>query len=278
MNYLTAKSIIQLQIQRRFYMGTLEFDGKKYRAASKHQKEWGNELISELSFKGNETILDLGCGDGILTEQLSLAVPKGKVLGIDASLNMIQTARTINRNNLTFAHVDINEMNFENEFDLIFSNAALHWVKDHNQLLKNTYKALKTNGKILWDFGSSGNCRHFIQVIQGKIAETTYAEYFKNFDWPWYMPSKSQYSKTAAKVGFSSCTIEEINRDRYFSNASEMIQWIEQPSIVPFIKYIPQELREPFRQEVIKEMLNRTRQSNGTYFETFRRIKVYAEK
>ncbi len=259
-------------------MGTLEFDGKKYRAASKHQKEWGNELISELSFKGNETILDLGCGDGILTEQLSLAVPKGKVLGIDASLNMIQTARTINRNNLTFAHVDINEMNFENEFDLIFSNAALHWVKDHNQLLKNTYKALKTNGKILWDFGSSGNCRHFIQVIQGKIAETTYAEYFKNFDWPWYMPSKSQYSKTAAKVGFSSCTIEEINRDRYFSNASEMIQWIEQPSIVPFIKYIPQELREPFRQEVIKEMLNRTRQSNGTYFETFRRIKVYAEK
>ena len=143
-------------------MGTLEFDGKKYRAASKHQKEWGNELISELSFKGNETILDLGCGDGILTEQLSLAVPKGKVLGIDASLNMIQTARTINRNNLTFAHVDINEMNFENEFDLIFSNAALHWVKDHNQLLKNTYKALKTNGKILWDFGSSGNCRHFI--------------------------------------------------------------------------------------------------------------------
>lgn len=58
-------------------MGTLEFDGKKYRAASKHQKEWGNELISELSFKGNETILDLGCGDGILTGQLSLAVPKG---------------------------------------------------------------------------------------------------------------------------------------------------------------------------------------------------------
>ena len=80
------------------------------------------------------------------------------------------------------------------------------------------------------------------------------------------MPSKSQYAELIAAVGFSSCTIEEINRDRYFSNAAEMIQWIDQPSIVPFIQYIP------------REILNKTRQSNGTYFETFRRVKVYAEK
>ncbi len=125
-------------------MDTFEFDGKKYKTASKHQKEWGNDLISEFSFKGNEAILDLGCGDGILTEQLALSVPRGKVLGIDASLHMIETARMIHRNNLTFAHMDINKMNFEKEFDLIFSNAALHWVKDHRQLLKNAHKALKT--------------------------------------------------------------------------------------------------------------------------------------
>lgn len=52
-------------------MDKFEFDGKKYKLASKHQKEWGHDLISELSFKGNETVLDLGCGDGILTEQLA---------------------------------------------------------------------------------------------------------------------------------------------------------------------------------------------------------------
>lgn len=137
-------------------MNTFEFDGKKYKVASKHQKEWGHDLISELSFKGNETVLDLGCGDGVLTEQLSLFVPYGKVLGIDASINMIETAKTINKSNLEFAHININEINFENEFDLIFSNAALHWVKNHKQLLKNTYKALKANGQILWDFGGLG--------------------------------------------------------------------------------------------------------------------------
>lgn len=63
-------------------MNTFEFDGEKYKKASKHQKEWGNSLISELSLNGNEQILDLGCGDGSLTEQLAQLVPNGSVLGI----------------------------------------------------------------------------------------------------------------------------------------------------------------------------------------------------
>jgi len=115
-------------------METFEFDGKKYKLASKHQKEWGCNLISELSFTGNETVLNLGCGDGILTEQLSLSVPYGKVLGIDASIHMIKTVKMLDRSNLEFVHMDINRMDFKNEFDLIFSNAALHWVKDHKRL------------------------------------------------------------------------------------------------------------------------------------------------
>ena len=75
-------------------MGTYEFDGEKYKKASRHQKEWGNKLISSLQLKGNEAILDLGCGDGILTEQLSLLVPNGYVLGIDASVGMIRQNKT----------------------------------------------------------------------------------------------------------------------------------------------------------------------------------------
>lgn len=259
-------------------MNTFEFDGKKYKSASRHQKEWGNDLISQLSLSGNETILDLGCGDGILTKRLSLLVPRGNVLGIDASANMVETAKTLCENNLEFARMDMNEMNFEHAFDLIFSNAALHWVKDHKQLLKNSYKALKACGKILWDFGGFGNCANFIDVIQKKISEHSYAQYFKAYEWPWFMPSKKQYMDFISAIGFSSYIIKERNKDRYFSNASEMIRWIDQPCLVPFLKQIPQELKETFRQEVIKEMLKRTQQPDGTYFESFRRIRICAQK
>ena len=113
-------------------MQNFEFDGEKYKQSSKHQKEWGNRLISELKIKGNEAILDLGCGDGVLTEELSMLVPHGKVIGIDASIGMINTAKKLERNNLIFICMDINDMDFVNQFDLVFSNAALHWVKNHS--------------------------------------------------------------------------------------------------------------------------------------------------
>lgn len=259
-------------------MDTFEFDGEKYKTASIHQKEWGNKLIQELKLKGNENILDLGCGDGILTEQLSLAVPNGKVLGIDASAGMIKTAGNIKKNNIKFQQADINKINYKNEFDIIFSNAALHWIKNHQKLLENTYIALKPNGIILWDFGGAGNCANFIHIIHKKITEDRYARYFKDFEWPWFMPSKSQYKELMSGTNFSNYTITEVNRDRYFPNADRMIKWIDQPCIVPFIKYIPGEIKNTFRNEVISEMIKRTQQKNGTYFETFRRLKIYAKK
>ena len=74
-------------------MGNFEFDGQKYKNASTHQKEWGTRIISELNLKGTERILDLGCGDGVLTKLLAEKVPEGKVLGVDASIGMLDTAK-----------------------------------------------------------------------------------------------------------------------------------------------------------------------------------------
>ena len=183
-------------------MGTYVFDGEKYKKASRHQKEWGNKLISSLQLKGNEAILDLGCGDGILTEQLSLLVPNGYVLGIDASVGMIEKAEQNVHDNLKFRHMDINEMDFYNEFDVIFSNAALHWVKDHNKLLKNTYTALKQGGIAVWNFAGDGNCETFYGVMRKKIKDDRYKEYFAGFEWPWFMPSKAEYEILTENIGF----------------------------------------------------------------------------
>lgn len=162
-------------------MGNFEFDGQKYKNASSHQKEWGTKIISELNLTGAETILDLGCGDGILTKQLADLVPDGRVLGIDASIGMIETAREFEGFNLSFMCLDIAEMEFNNNFDIIFSNAALHWVKDHERLLDSCRTALKPNGVVRFNFAGDGNCSNFYEVIRQVMNEPTYRKYFENF-------------------------------------------------------------------------------------------------
>ncbi len=259
-------------------MTKFEFNGEKYKQASKHQKEWGNSIIAELNLKGDEVILDLGCGDGVLTEQLSKLVPNGKVIGIDASAGMIDTAKKLEKDNLSFICMDIDNMDFTDYFDVIFSNAALHWIKDHRRLLRNGLKALKTKGVIKWNFAGDGNCSNFFETVKTLMNEDTYKEYFSNFEWPWFMPSKEEYEKLSDEACFSKINIQYQNADRFFSNCDEMIRWIDQPSIVPFLDYIPDAIKESFRNEVVKIMIEKTKQFDGRCFETFRRIDITATK
>jgi len=183
-------------------MGNFEFDGQKYKNASTHQKEWGTRIISELNLKGTERILDLGCGDGVLTKLLAEKVPEGKVLGVDASIGMLETAKELEGCNLSFKHLDINELDYNEEFDLIFSNAALQWVKNHELLLDNCLRALKINGVIRFNFAGDGNSSNFFEVVRKLFKELRYSDYFESFEWPWFMPTLLQYEKLVSQHNF----------------------------------------------------------------------------
>lgn len=203
----------------------------------------------------------------------------GYVLGIDASEGMISKAKEYKSPNLDFKQLDINDFNFDNMFTIIISNATLHWVKEHKKLLLNCNKALKPNGILRFNFAGDGNCSNFFKVIKSKIQSKKYEIYFKNFEWPWFMPSKQEYENLIDNNNFSEFKIWEENADRYFFNEDEMIRWIDQPSIVPFLKYINKEqIKCEFRNEVVSDMIELTKKNDGRCFETFRRINLYAKK
>lgn len=257
---------------------SFEFDGEKYKQASTHQKQWGTQIIMDLSLKGCEKVLDLGCGDGVLTAKLAMLLPQGWVLGIDASQGMIQTARAQAYNNLRFQQMDINELQFDNDFDIVFSNAALHWVKDHHRLMKNVYKALRPEGVLRFNFAGDGNCSNFFRVMKEVMGLSPYKDCFKDFDWPWYMPEISDYEILVKGSPFREIKVWEENADRHFSTADEIIRWIDQPSLVPFLTYVKDTNQQEFRDLVVEKMLKATSSNDGTYFETFRRINVFARK
>jgi trans-aconitate 2-methyltransferase len=257
---------------------THEFNGEEYRKASTHQKEWGNKIIAEFSFKGNERILDLGCGDGVLTAQLAELVPEGWVLGIDASQSMIEVAQKQKKNNLAFRLLDINSLDFREEFDLVFSNATLHWVKDHNRLLNNVYISLRKGGEARFNFGAEGNCIYFIKVIREAMESPDYSGYFKTFEWPWYMPPIKEYEQLVRRFAFREIKVWGEVADRHFPDQASLIKWVDQPSLVPFLESVTGSDKKKFRDYVVEKMVQETLQPDGRCFETFRRINLRARK
>lgn len=257
---------------------TYEFDGKKYEKASSHQKEWGGRIIEELTLQGTERILDLGCGDGTLTVQLSKLVPNGEVVGIDASRGMIEAAEPKQRGNLRFLLMDINDLQIAQKFDVVFSNATLHWVRDHRRLLSNVQHVLYSRGIVRFNFAGDGNCSHFFKVIRESMILPRFARYFENFTWPWYMPTVDDYTTLVKGSGFHSAEVWGEYADRFFPDMEALIKWVDQPSLVPFIACVSEQDKSAFREFVVRRMIRETRQADGTCFETFRRINLLARK
>jgi trans-aconitate 2-methyltransferase len=254
-----------------------EFDAEKYKRASAHQQNWGERLIDELGLKGHEHVLDLGCGDGRLTARLAEQVPQGRVLGIDASQNMIDQARRNHvRENLEFRLADINALAFDRKFDVMYSNATLHWIKDHRRLLTNVHRALGPGGMVRFNFAGQGNCADFFEVVRRTMAEEPFAACFQDFRWPWFMPSVSEYEGLLSDSKFVDVEVWEENADTVFPNAGAITGWIDQPSLVPFLHHLPGADRQRFRDVVVARTLDRTRQADGAFLEKFRRINVRA--
>ena len=205
-------------------------------------------------------------------------MPHGRVVGIDASENMIAAAQALAGERLSFFRRDIDDLDFCGEFDLVFSNATLHWVRDHRRLLENACRALRPAGMCRFNFAADGNCSHFNAVVRALMQSPSYGRFFRDFEWPWFMPALGDYESLFAEGHFAEHRVWAENADRHFPDAQAMTAWIDQPSLVPFLRQLDGSTKQAFRDETVARLLAVTRQPDGTQFETFRRINVFARK
>ena len=128
-------------------MKKYQWNANEYLQFSSSQQQWAKESILKANLKENEHVLDVGCGDGRITAEIAKYLIKGSVVGIDNSEHMISLAKKKfsgeEYSNLSFKIQDVKSLTFNNEFDVIVSNAALHWVDEHVKILNGMYNAVR---------------------------------------------------------------------------------------------------------------------------------------
>ncbi|WP_433945840.1 class I SAM-dependent methyltransferase [Paenibacillus sp. SN-8-1] len=159
--------------------------------------EYGKNLIDLLRPEKNERILDLGCGTGDLTSQI--AESGAQVKGIDYSASMIEAAKK-KYPNLEFKVSNGENFTAEEHYDAVFSNAALHWMKDAPGVVRSIHQALKPGGRFVAEFGGKGNVETIVQAIYEVFAEEYGTDASKLN--PWYFPSVGEYASLLEEHGF----------------------------------------------------------------------------
>lgn len=182
-----------------------EWDSSAYQRISGPQFSWGKKVLERVSVRGDETVLDAGCGTGRLTRELLELLARGHVVAVDLSQNMLRTAREQLQpfqGHVQFASVDVQHLPFDKCFDGIFSTATFHWVPDHDQLFRSLYGALRPGGWLIAQCGGAGNLKRLLERVAALTAKPRYAPYLAGHRHSWVYANPQETAQRLRSSGF----------------------------------------------------------------------------
>ena len=156
--------------------------------------EYGEGVVDLLEPEDGERILDLGCGTGHLTDRI--AESGATVVGLDASEEMVETANEMYSEH-TFVNEDARDFSFDDPFDAVFSNAALHWIPEQDAVLESVANALAPDGRFVAELGGTGNVAAIVGAVRDEATARGY-----DVESPWYFPSVGEYASKLESHGF----------------------------------------------------------------------------
>lgn len=184
--------------------------------------KFGGSLVEVLAPKEGERILDVGCGTGDLAFEIDSQ--GATVVGTDASEEMILAAKQ-KYPMIEFSTQDAAAMHFANEFDAVFSNAALHWMKQQDKVIQNIYSALKPNGRFVAEMGGHGNISSIVGALKQSMEALNYP-YNEEF-FPWYFPTIEEYQTLLENAGFTVETIYLYERPTPLQGEDGLRNWLK---------------------------------------------------
>ena len=175
-----------------------DWDASAYERMSSPQEAMGREVLGRLDLRGDETVLDAGCGTGRVTALLLERLPRGRVIAVDGSPSMVEQARQrLPDDRVSFGVADLAGLELEQPVDAILSTATFHWIADHDALFERMHAALRSGGQLVAQCGGAGNIASVVAAIRragGPLAEWT---------GPWNFASAEETARRLVRTGFT---------------------------------------------------------------------------
>ncbi|HET6346016.1 MAG TPA: methyltransferase domain-containing protein, partial [Myxococcota bacterium] len=206
-----------------------------YATHGRFVSELGAELLTWLAPRRGEQILDLGCGDGALTTRLVWV--GADVIGVDTAPELVAAAQ---HRGIDARLADAHALPFDAQFDAVFSNAALHWMRHPDAVLDGVYRALRPGGRFVAELGAAGNIASVVDVLEAALERRGVDPRPCN---PWYFPTAEEYRQRLAAHGFMVTALRTFGRPTLLPG--DLRGWL-QTFAHPFLAQLPASTQDAY--------------------------------
>jgi trans-aconitate 2-methyltransferase len=227
-----------------------EWNAELYRERSSLQRAMAAEALHVLDVTNSDWVLDVGCGDGGITSEIAGLVPNGRVVGVDASSNMIELARQRIAPNLRFAVADARSLPFNHAFDLVASLNALHWIHEQGVALVSIHHSLKSGGRAHLRLVPMGPRKSIETVLEETRNSPAWSSYFGEFRDPYLRMTQEEYCSLARKSGFRVEHVGTESKAWDFGTRAEFLAF-SSVTMVEWTRRLPESLQTRFISDVL---------------------------
>jgi trans-aconitate 2-methyltransferase len=227
-----------------------EWDAATYQRVSVPHEEWAAAVLGRLPLRGEETVLDAGCGTGRVTRMLVERLPDGRVVAVDGSTAMVAGVREVLRPRDQAFVANLTELELEEPVDAVVSSAVFHWIHDHDLLFRRMRACLVPGGRLVAQCGGAGNIDAFRRAGLAVSAREPYAAHFEDFGDLWYYAGAEETEARLRGAGFEAvrCWLEP-----WSVVPPEPAQFTRTIMLSGHIDRLPSDLHDRFVADVIAE-------------------------
>lgn len=236
--------------------GPSGWDAGAYDRLSDPQYAWGQRVIGRLELRGDETVLDAGCGTGRLTALLLERLPHGRVIAVDRSPAMLAAARSnlaAAGRRVAYLCADLQAIVLGRPVDAIFSTATFHWILDHPRLFRALAGVLIPGGRLEAQCGGGPNLARLRARVEGLVKQEPFATFFQGWREPWRFSWPAEAAEQLERAGFGEVATSLEAAPTSFDSAGAFGRFLRQVVLWPQLERLPERLREPFMGSLVAQ-------------------------